>query len=181
MSRPDGNEDHAARWLAILASVNTCRWCAHPQARLRSAGLCSHCYRLRSRFRRSLRIHGSSPVSGGDPQLDERVVLGAMIHLAKGEGAAFGARGIHNTSGLDLELQLETAAKYLRIESWFTGDASELGWAFGPSQRSLLYFMLTMFIRPTLRRYRRGLAGSYIDGMLRDGRDPYSLLQVDAA
>jgi hypothetical protein len=146
-----------------------CAWCKHPDKRVRAAGLCNHCYRLKLEARKCERkvaafVPRADPrVSNVDRCLLERdlKVANKMVELAKHEGEYY-ARFAEPASGLDVETDLSFISKRWLRKDLFFGWANTFDWCFDQVQKRLLVYIFRKMLIEYLRMRRREIAEGII-------------------
>jgi hypothetical protein len=143
-----------------------CQWCKHPQKRIRTAGLCNHCYRLKLELKHCESNLANFTLDSRDPKasrsqrhfLEHQLkVAGRMMELAKGEGESY-AQFAHTVTGLELERELRFVSERWLRDDLFIGWANILDWSFDQTQKRLLFFMLKRMTMEYLREKRRNIA-----------------------
>lgn len=134
--------------------------------RIRRAGLCNHCYRLKGELKRTEKHLAEFKPRASNPQGSdmekywrERKVKVArqMIDLAKHEGESY-KRLAEPVSGLDLEHEFRYVSERWIGQDLFKTWANILAWTFNETQRRLLYYMLRKMSIEYLREHRRDIA-----------------------
>jgi hypothetical protein len=146
-----------------------CGWCKHPGKRIRKAGLCNHCYRLKleaTRCERKLATftpRRDPSVSSVDRYMLERALKVAkkMVELAKHEGEYY-ARFTDPASGLDIEMELSFICKGWLGKDLFYDWANTFDWSFDETQKRLLLYIFRKMIIENLRERRREIAEGII-------------------
>jgi hypothetical protein len=77
-----------------------------------------------------------------------------VARLCQVEGAAFG--GIHkkDITGLDVEHLLSALSEHVIKKDVFFGEANLFDWSFSPSQKRLLFYLISKFERAWRRKNR---------------------------
>jgi hypothetical protein len=146
-----------------------CKWCKHPEKRIRAKGLCNHCYRIQSsidkleariaKFKARNVKHKIGPVP---PEVEwEYKTALKMAEHAKFEGESC-RRYKERFSGLDLETEFRMLSKRLLRKDFFVGMARLFDWSFTDTQRALLYYLLDKMLREYRRQHRRDIAGGIV-------------------
>jgi hypothetical protein len=146
-----------------------CKWCKHPDKRIRKAGLCNHCYRIKLEATRCERKLASflprrdPRVSSVDGYMLERELKVAkkMVELAKHEGEYY-ARFAEPASGLDVEMELSFICKGWLGKDLFYGWANTFDWSFDQTQKRLLLYIFRKMKIENLRERRRKIAEGII-------------------
>lgn len=147
-----------------------CQWCNHPGKRIRCAGLCNHCYRLKLEMRRCELDLANIELSTDDPRasvpekpfLERRLrVAGQMVDLAKAEGDSYG-RFADTVGGITLEHQFNRISKRWLRTDLFHGWANVFDQSFDETQKRFLFLVLRTMIVEHSRQHRRRLAEAKI-------------------
>jgi hypothetical protein len=81
----------------------------------------------------------------------------AQARLAKGEGAVYGALNSRDVRGIDVEHLIQTIGdRYLHAD--VSCNASMIDWSFSPSQKRMMYYVLSKFVRQDPCRLSSGKA-----------------------
>jgi len=156
-------QDYPEQFLQSLSNRSTCDWCKHPVKPIYRAGLCRHCYDIRgkiNRFRRKVEEYkkrgGGHPLLGPVPPSlkgEYRAAL-KMEGSAKVEGRRYGRVYEGDINGLDLEHEFSCLGRLLVRRDLYQGHANLFDWSFTPSQKRLLFYLLSLMSREHLRRTR---------------------------
>jgi len=120
-------------------------------------GLCRHCYDIRGKINRLRKqVEEHKKTAGGIPfELDYlyRTAL-AMEKDAKIEGQKYGQVYADDITGLRLEHEFSEISKRFVRRDLYYGKANLFGWSFTPSQKRLLFYLLSLMSRAHLSRTR---------------------------
>jgi hypothetical protein len=158
----------AERILEGLASPEEglCKWCKHPQKRIRSAGLCNHCCRLKRQLLACESKLASFAPRPNDPKASaskryllerELKVARKAVELAKDEGQSY-ARLTNPVSALELETELRHVSKRWLGQDLFSGWANIANHSFDQTQKQLLFYIFRKMNLEYLRDRRRKIA-----------------------
>jgi hypothetical protein len=141
--------DKILSFLEFLNNKVKCNWCKHPKENvLPRIGLCKHCNRIRKELNRLER--------------EQRLgftyeVVCRMKENAIAEGNIYGEIHIEITS-LKLERELRLLGERFVKKEFFKSDANILAGVFCPIHRAYVYYMVSLYNREYMRKYRRQFA-----------------------
>ena len=153
----DYEQDYPTEFLTRIFADPCCDRCKDPERKLHRAGLCLTCYRakrkviqLQSRLEKLKKSGKSVPF---DLQFEFRVRK-QVARLCQVEGAAFGGIDKKDITGLDVEHLLSALSERVIKKDVFFGEANLFDWSFSPSQKRLLFYLISKLERALRRRNR---------------------------
>ena len=160
------HDDFIESFFQSLAETITCAWCRHPWKTTLTAGLCSHCYRIKRQIRR---LDREIEKAGLTRELESHYKVALRkAQLARSEGSCYGNIHRKDISALDLEHEFDELSKHFLNKKIFYGDATSIGWGLPPPQRMYVFYLLSLIMREYFRRNRGRLAAFDITGMSLD-------------
>ena len=160
-------EDYATEHLQGLFARPRCKWCKDPLKIIYRVGYCRSCHKIRSELRQ-LKWRFEEDVKNGEdihPGLEFQLkTVIKMARLVKLDGEVYGNLHIRSVDGLNVEYIFRKLSDRFVHEDLFHHYANLFDWSFSPSEKRMIYYLLSILIRKDNSRRRRHLA-YYAEGI----------------
>ena len=157
--------DFAQEYLDSKASRKACNSCKHPNKPIYCKGLCKSCHSIEIQIDRlSAKVDAfeeqqreTGRVRAPFEELDYRVAL-SMKRSAEAEGEDYRRSYVDAITGHDIEEKLRWISRKVAGKDLCGQLANVFDWSFTPSQKRLLFHLLSIVHQGHLRRRRKHLA-----------------------
>ena len=137
----------------------TCKWCKHPDERIKARGLCSACYGLDLSFEKArASLRESRPEHQRILNEHRCRVLELSIENAKDEGDTRDEIRKAEATGIDVEFAFSHLSRLLVKKDLFHGHANMLDGHLAPGQKKFIYYYFNKLILEYRRQNRRQFA-----------------------
>jgi hypothetical protein len=156
---PPKNYDCARDRLEGIFNRELCSWCKYPYKKIHRAGLCRHCYSLKTELRQTYRTYLARKAKSRThddmfmPEYNLRVAIN-MAEAAQIEGRVYGELDKVPVSNLELEHAFGLLSRKFLHKNLYHHDAF-LFECFSASQKQYLMYIISRMIREHSRRHRR--------------------------
>lgn len=137
-----------------------CSWCSSPFHKVRSKGLCSHCYAISRKVKllegKIQSLKSSNKVVPWDLTYQHHIAV-EMADIAKHESWSFESDDPFHT-GMRIERLMNYICKHWVGHSYYSQYASIFSHFLSPAQRRAIIYLLSRMIREHKRKNRRPTA-----------------------
>jgi hypothetical protein len=167
-----GTANGAQEILERIGKRVTCGWCKHPGIQVYRAGLCRHCYHIKTELvRLHQKVHHSRetgvphPRFGSIPSewdLKYKIAI-RMAESAQSEGRMYGSISRDEITNLRLEHEFNLISKRLLKRDLYRNKAC-LFECFTACEKRYVFYIISLMSREILRKNRRASATYDVTG-----------------